>query len=42
MDIRELCFGRVNWIDVADYRDWWQSVVNAVINLQVSRRQDIS
>ena len=27
--------GGIDWIDVAQDRDWWRTVVNAVMNLQV-------
>jgi hypothetical protein len=34
MDIQEVGWG-INWIDLAQDRDSWRAVVNAVMNLQV-------
>jgi hypothetical protein len=40
MDLREIGLGGVDWIRLAQDRDWWRAVGNAVINLRVlaSRR----
>jgi hypothetical protein len=35
MDIREIGFGAMDWIHLAQDRDRWRAVVNTVINLQV-------
>ena len=36
MDIREGGWGGgTDWIDLAEDRDWWRAVVNAVTNLRV-------
>jgi hypothetical protein len=35
MDLREIGLGDVDWIRLAQDRDWWQAVVSAEINLQV-------
>jgi hypothetical protein len=35
MDLREISWERVEWIHLAQDRDWWRCLVNAVINLQV-------
>jgi hypothetical protein len=35
MDLREIGFRDVNWIDLAQDRDRWQAVVNTVMNLRV-------
>ena len=35
MDLREMGDMCVNWIDLAQDRDKWRAVVNAVTNLQV-------
>jgi hypothetical protein len=35
MDIQELGCGGMDWIGLAQYRDRWQAIVNAVMNLQV-------
>jgi hypothetical protein len=35
MDLREIGLGGVDWIRLAQDRDWWQAVVSAAMNLQV-------
>jgi hypothetical protein len=35
MDLREIGWGGVEWIHLAQYRDLWRAVVNAVMNLRV-------
>jgi hypothetical protein len=35
MDLREIGFGDVDWIHLAQDRDRWRAVVNTVMNLQV-------
>jgi hypothetical protein len=35
MDIREVGWEDMNWIDLAQDRDWWRALVNAVMNLRV-------
>jgi hypothetical protein len=35
MDVREIGFGDVDWIDLAQDRDRWQALVNMVMNLRV-------
>jgi hypothetical protein len=35
MDLREIGFGDVDWIDLAQDRDRWRALVNTVINLRV-------
>jgi hypothetical protein len=35
MDLRETGFGGVNWIRLAQDRDWWQAAVSAVMNVRV-------
>jgi hypothetical protein len=34
-NLREIGFGDVVWIHLAQDRDWWQAVVNMVMNLRV-------
>jgi hypothetical protein len=36
MDLREMGWGSMDWIDLVEDRDSWRALVNAVINLQVS------
>jgi hypothetical protein len=36
MDLQEVGGGGVDWIDLAQDKDRWQALVNAVMNLQVS------
>jgi hypothetical protein len=35
MDLREIGFVGVNWIDLAQDRDRWRAIVNTVMNLRV-------
>jgi hypothetical protein len=35
MDLRETGWEGVEWIQLTQDRDWWQAVVNMVMNLQV-------
>jgi hypothetical protein len=36
MDLQEVGCGSVDWIELAQDRDRWQALVNAVMKLQVS------
>jgi hypothetical protein len=35
MDIRKICFSRVDWIRLSQDRDRWRAVLSAVMNLRV-------
>jgi hypothetical protein len=35
MDLREIGWGGMNWIDVAQDRDQWRALVNTVMNVRV-------
>jgi hypothetical protein len=35
MDLREIGFGDVDWIHLAQERDGWRALVNTVMNLRV-------
>ena len=35
MDLQEVVCRGMDWIVLAQERDWWQAVVNVVMNLQV-------
>jgi hypothetical protein len=35
MDLREIGWDGVDWIDLAQDRDRWRALVNTVMNLQV-------
>jgi hypothetical protein len=34
MDLREIGWGGMDWIDLAQDRDQWRALVNTVMNLQ--------
>jgi hypothetical protein len=34
MDLREICWGSVDWIQLAQDRDQWKVLVNTVMNLR--------
>jgi hypothetical protein len=34
MDLREVVWGGIDWIDLAQYRDQWGALVNTVMNLR--------
>jgi hypothetical protein len=36
MDVQEVGWGGVDWIDMVQDRDRWRAVVNAVMNLRVA------
>jgi hypothetical protein len=35
MDLREIGWGGMDWIDLVQDRDLWRALVNTVMNLQV-------
>jgi hypothetical protein len=35
MDLREIGWDGVDWIDMAQHRDQWRALVNTVLNLRV-------
>jgi hypothetical protein len=35
MDLREMGWGAIDWIDLAQDRDQWRALVNTVMNLRV-------
>jgi hypothetical protein len=37
MDLREIGWGSVDWIQFVQDRDWWRALVNTVMNLGVWR-----
>jgi hypothetical protein len=42
IDLREIRLEGVDWIHVAQNRDWWQAVVNTVMNVTNSMEQSPS
>jgi hypothetical protein len=35
MNLREVAWEGMNWIDLAQDRDWWQALMNVVMTLQI-------
>jgi hypothetical protein len=35
MDLREIGWDGVNWMDMAQDRDYWRALVNTVLNFRV-------
>jgi hypothetical protein len=35
MDLQELGYGSMDWIEIAQDRDGWRALVNAIMNLRV-------
>jgi hypothetical protein len=35
MNLKEIGWGGMNWIDLAQDRDQWRAVVNTVVNLEI-------
>jgi hypothetical protein len=35
MYVRDMGWGIIDWIDLAQDRDWWKALVNTVMNLPV-------
>jgi hypothetical protein len=42
MDLREIELDGVDWIYLAQDREWWRTLVNTVMNLRFQERRVIS
>jgi hypothetical protein len=40
MDLRDLGWDGIDWIDPAQNRDWWRALLNAVMNHQVPKNAE--
>ena len=36
MDLKEIGINTRNWVDTAEYRDYWRALVNAALNLRIA------
>jgi hypothetical protein len=41
MDLRQIGWCGMDWIDLTEDSDWWIALVNMLMNLQISRKLDI-
>ena len=37
IDLEQMCVNMRNWITLAEDRDYWRALINAALNLQVSK-----
>jgi hypothetical protein len=42
MDLQEVGWRGMDWIDLSQDRDWWWALVNVVMNLQVHKMLEFS
>jgi hypothetical protein len=35
MDLQEVAWKNIDWIDMAQYKDKWRAIVNAVMNIRL-------
>ena len=42
MDLKEIGINTRNWVDMAQNRDYWRALVNAVLNLRVPQTVEIA
>ena len=41
MDLEEIGINTVNWVDLAQDRDYWRALVNAALNLRVPQAMEL-
>jgi hypothetical protein len=37
MDLREIGWGDMNWICLVQDKDWWQTLLNTIMNIRVPK-----
>jgi hypothetical protein len=42
MDLQEVGWGSMDWIDLAQDKNRWQALINVVINFRLNKMQGIS
>ena len=41
MDLKEICISTRNWVDAAQDREYWRTLVNSALNLRVPKAMEL-